>query len=436
MGSRRLLLLFLAATVAVAAYFLVELPRQRDKDQHRRDATRLFEFDAERVDTIILDRPDATLRFAITGTHWVMRSPLHDDAELASVVPLLSTLASAGVERDLGPGSEDARYGFDAPSARLTLLAGSDTVATLELGDYTVDRSFVYARRPDGHVLLVPTAIHRAAMLPVNDFRNRRVAVFDLAAVSAYTLDSRETGTSRWTRGPGDSWFTVAHGDTIAGDSVAVPAVLRRLRGLRVSRFVSDADTAMTGPALVTVSIRRLDGSLLRVHLFDHDGVARARVDGNPRVVEVADNPLDIARESFATLRDRRVLQFDPLRALRITVSTADTSAVLVRAGDAWALPNPSLGTLDPRRSADFVRTLRNLQFLRVVDTPLPTATPAAFSLVVYGAGDTILDELSASPAPGEPGIRLGRSRSLGRVCEIDTAAIDAIIAALRRIRH
>jgi len=432
-ANRRLLLLFALALVAVGAFSLYELPRRRAEDRSRDEAATLFAFDPGRVDAVVIDRPDTKLRFELRGTQWVMLAPLRDDAEAGTVMPVISNIDRARVIRDLGHTDEPSRFGLDEPSATIRLLAGRDTLAALELGSHTVDRSAVYARRPDGNVLLVPTAIHRAVTLDVQDYRNRRVIVLDIDAVRSFTIDSSTKGRSTWVR-HGADWFTVAMGDSVRGDSVAVPAVLRRLRGMRVRAFVADVDT--TRP-LVSVTIHKNDGSIQAVSFFaaGRDSFL-ARTRGNARTVEIADDPSDIAGQSLESLRDRRVLQFDPLAAHRITITTPDTTAVIVRAGDTWALPNPALGELDAGRATDLVRALRALRYTRLLTEGRPDPRgDFRFSLVIDDAGGTILEELYGTPVSGGSAW-IARSRSLGRNCEIEGAALDAITGRLSRLRR
>lgn len=437
MASKRLGVLFVLALLAVGAFLVFELPGRRAGERERAEASRLFAFDPRAIDAIAIDRAGETLRFSLSGTHWSMVSPLTDDAEAAAVVPVISTLAQAQVLRDLGHAGDPARFGLASPPVTISLFAAGDTSAVLELGNMAVDRSAVYARRRDGRVLMLPTAIHRAVTLPVDEYRNRRVIVFDLSAVRAFEIDSRTSGHSAWQRAGGDAWFTVVAGDTVRGDSVAVLSVLRRLRGLRVRDFVPGADTTSFSP-LVTVTIHKDDGSSQALRL---DAVAgggcHARVRGNSRVVFVADDPADIARESVRTLRDRRLLQFDPAQARRITAVSANTTAELVRAGDAWAFPNPALGAIDPRRTADLVRALRALRYSGPApDATVDPRTNPRFSVVIRGAGGTILDELYCTPAPRGGELWVAWSRSVGAACEVEVGELDAIAERLGELRR
>jgi len=381
--SPRTRVLFALVVVALGAWFFIEQPRWKQSEQNAEDAARLVSYDAERVDGVVIRRRDATLTFSIVGAHWEMRRPVSDLAEHASLASLLSSLANASSARDLGASEDLVRYGLASPAVRLRLTAGPDTLASLDLGDFTVDRAHVYARRSDGTVVLAPTSLVAAASLPVDDFRNRRVIAFDRTTVQGFDLITHDEE-SRWMRGEGGAWFTVSAGDTIAGDSIEVEAVLRTLHGLRVTSILAAPDTAgaMRDPDCVLV-LRRATGppDAVRFRCPAH-GPCLAQRNGESRVVAIDHDLLSLREGGVATLRDRRVLHFAPEDAARIEVVTPDTSAVLVRAGDTWGLPNPALGRVDPRLAADFVRTLRGLRWSAQGGEPAPVGGDR-FSVVI-----------------------------------------------------
>jgi hypothetical protein len=152
-------------------------------------------------------------------------------------------------------------------------------------------------------------------------------------------------------------------------------------------------------------------------------------------VIDVHGNIASALDASPALLRDRRLLQFDPLRAQRIHVVTPDTSAVLVRAGDAWALPNPALGRIDADAAADFVRALRALRYRSVLEASPRELEPATFTLVVAGDGDTIIDEMRARPRADANEGWIVTSRSSRAISEVSSEDLEAVVARLRRLR-
>jgi hypothetical protein len=433
MLSRRTWVLFLLALASIAAFVLVELPGRRARDRAERESARLLAFDPATIDRVRVRRGKDELVFAVRDTHWEMLAPAADLAEASTVTTLIQALHEARVERTL-EADENEDFGLRPPAAAVWLVAGRDTVAHLELGGYTIDRTFVYARRARTDIVLAPTDILRACSHPADHYRNRRVAVLDRSVVRAFNLRT-PGGTSRWVRS-GGGWYTIAAGDTVEGDSMAVEGILRTLRGLRVERFLAEADTAgAVDPADVVIRVEnRPPAPVLTVRFrCPPGGACRARCDHETRVSEVTGiDALLSAR--LETLRDRRLLQFDPQRAGRIEFSTPDTSAVLVRAGTAWAFPNPAMGAPDRERVGDFVRALRALRWTRLAGPrTAPSATDADVILVVYARDGTVIDELRGS-LQGEPPVFVGTSRSSGLTTETDASALEELVAALRRV--
>ncbi len=435
--SRTSRALFVVAVVVIAAFALVELPRRRAAERSQEHARRLFPPFAAPVDAVDIVRPNDRVHVEVRGTHWQVVQPVDDTAEYSRVATLIDAVEKAEVERNLGP-AENAAYGLAPPVAVVTLTAAADTVAYLELGARTVDDAMVYARRRDGDVVLVAPNIITAATLPAAAYRDQRLVRVDVDEIAAFSVRHGSEPAVRWNRRGTDAWFTVARGDTVAGDSVEVPVYLRRFRGMRVRSFVDPADT--------TGAFDRLAGVVTFHKRAPHPAVtlrfaARAdsgyvgRVDGESRVVVVHGDVPGALDASVATLRDRRLLQFSPLRAKRIQVATADTSAVLIRAGGAWALPNPALGRVDPRAAADLVRSLRALRYARVVETSPRDVEPSTFTLSVAAEGDTILDELRGRPRPGSDDAWIVTSRSSRLVAELPASDVRAIVDRLRRLR-
>lgn len=440
--SRSSRILFVVAVVAVAAFVFIELPRQRAEDRASVKATRLADIDPPRVDRLVIVRPGNTIDMVRDGDLWRLRSPVVDVAELSSAAQVLQELRGEvddddeeqQVKRDLGVVTEPERYGLAPPAATLYAMAGRDTLFRLAVGDFTVDRSAVYALRGD-HVLLVATVLRRLLTMPVGAYRDHRVVTFEPAVVGSYTLTNSH-GTATWMRRGTDRWFTVVAGDTVRGDSIAVPSTLEQLEGMRVHAFIPDADTARAFvDPLVVVRLHKLHDPTVTIRFVEHaPGAYWARVDSDPRTVQVEGSIMPLPNSSVETLRDRRLLQFDPARAKRLTVTTPDTSAAMVRAGDRWADPNPALGVLDAARAADFIRALRALKYT----APVPPSTPApgarTFSLVVYGAGGTILDELDAAPLPGDPATLEVTSRSAAGRYTLPASDLNRVESLLRRI--
>lgn len=436
--SRTSRVLFVAAALAVAAFALLELPRRRAAERTADDARRLFPPSSAQADRVEIARSGERVLLLARGARWDVLEPVHDAAEYSRVATLLDAMARARIERSLGQADDPARYGLVPPVAVVTVFAERDTLAHLELGSLTVDGAFAYARRTDGDVVLVPAALLSAVALPAAAFRDQNLVRFDPAEVEAFTVRRDGHPAVRWTRRGREAWFTLVAGDTVAGDSVEVPAHVRRFRGMRVRSFVDYSDTTgvFTRPSGSVTLYKRAPAPPVTMRFVARvAGTYWARIDGESRVIDVQGDVASALDAAPAVLRDRRLLQFDPPRAKRIQVVTADTSAVLVRAGDAWALPNPALGRIDPGAAADFVRALRALRYRSVLDAPPSDLEPAAFALVVAGDGDTILDEMRGRPRAGTTDAWVVTSRSSRVLSEATSADLNTVMTHLRRLR-
>jgi hypothetical protein len=436
--SRTSRVLMLAAAVVLAAFALIELPHRRSAERAQTALRRLFPPFATPVDRVEIVRPDARVVLEARGTQWEMLEPVRDVAEYSRVATLLLSVEDATIERNLGPANDATAYGLAPPAATLRMLSGADTVGYVEIGALTVDGAFAFARREDRAVVLVPPILLRTATSPPAEFRDQSLIRYDPAEVAAFAV-RRGRSTIRWNRRGGSAWFAVVEGDTVRGDSLAVSAHLRRFRGMRVHSFVAAADTAgvFSDPDGVVTLHKRAPAPPATIRFAERPGgVFWGRVDGNPRVVEVAGHVAEALDASAETLGDRHLVHFSPVRARRIQVVTPDTSAVLVRAGDAWAFPNPALGRIDRGAAADFVRAVRALRYTRRVEGDPRDVEPAVFTLVVAAERDTIFDELRARPRGDASDAWVVTSRSTRVLAELPARELNALVALLRRLRE
>jgi hypothetical protein len=434
MFSRTSRILLVAALLLVGAYLLIERPRQHAEEKSEVQSERLASFDAASIDSVVLDRPEDTVGFTKSDSLWRMVEPLFDTAEPATIATLLDALNTANINRNLGTEANLAPYGLDHPDVVITLAAAHRAVLQVALGKHTVDDAWCYARSTSGDVLLIPTDVHRASTLPRDAYRNQRIVNFQVRDVTEYWLTTDDHITAWSRRNHGWYWSSI-RGDTIVGDSVAVEGVLHRLRGLRVASFVTNSDQAaekvstggqisLWGPnhvPLACVSFSRAPDGVWHTD----DGTRRATLN---------DDVSDLLAHTTNELRDRRLLQFDPTAAEHITFTSPKISGELVRAGGRWSFPNPAAGRVDPERAADFVRALRSLKWDEPRADLHEVPAPPRFAISVRGAGDTIIDELSAGVRSGSPKWVVTSQSSHGTWL-IDGTRLDELSGRFARIK-
>jgi hypothetical protein len=404
MFSRTSRILLVAAALLAGVYFLIERPRQRASDRAEQERAQLASFVIARIDSVVLERPDETLRFQKSDSLWRMISPLRDAAEPSAIASLLDALNTADIDRHLGAEGNPAGYGLDHPDAVITLASSGGIVLHVSVGKHTVDDAWCYARSSANDVVLIPTDVHHAATLPVDAYRNRRVLDFQLRNVGAYSLRADDHATA-WTR-HGRRWVSSSTGrDSIPGDSVAVESVLRRLRGLRVASFVDEPGTgASPAPGSGSIDLWRPGGALLASIRFSRAPDGTWHADDGVRRVVLDDDVSDLFQHTTNELRDRRLLQFSPPDAQRIVFTSPAHSGELVRAGGRWSFPNAASGGIDAEHAADFIRALRGLKWSEPLTTPhAVTRDRASFTISLRDTHDRILDDLSAEPQPGSP---------------------------------
>lgn len=438
MRPRRLIVLLIVALTLGAYYGLVEVPRQAREELLRQTANELVDLDPNDVARVHIARADADLKFVIDNTHWEMTSPLVDLADQAAVGRLIASVTESRVERRLAPADDLSRYGLADPVARMVFMsARGDTLFDIALGANTINNDFAYAMTDADAVLLLPTAVRRYALTAIEDFRNKRPVIFALSQVVSFSVISDQRD-MRWFQYAPEQWRTIVAGDTIRGDTQSVIALLRRLRGLRARGFLPDGAVAFAGVPSVTLTMT--NNTRLRVHFTATERGVFSQVDGESRIVQVDSTALKVFLPDVADLRDRYVLHFSPERVARITVTTRDTTATIVRAGDGWGSPNPATGAFSARRIERFWRGLDGLRYSAILRAvPAPTVTSLdndpTFSLAVYARGDTILDEMWSGPAPVATGLAPATSRSSRVLGTIVADDIDALVRLVRELR-
>lgn len=438
MFSRTSRILLVIALLLMGAYLLIERPYEHKSDTSGDGDDRVMSFNIADIDSIVLERPDNTVRFAKTDSLWRMIDPLFDAAEPGAIGTLLDALSTADIDRNLGPVKNLTPYGLDHPDAVITLAAAHRVVAQLAVGRNTVDDAWCYARSASGDILLVPTDVHHASTRPLDAYRDHRVVNFQLPDVSSYTLTTNDGQSMHWFRHR-HGWSAVeSAADTVAGDSVGVEAVLRRLRGLRVASFVSPDDHERvqevgTVTLAGTEATRKNRTSIARlIFARTPNGPWRVTDTLNGRVVGIDDDVSDLFAHTVTELRDRRLLQFDPERAQHITFSSPARAGEIVRSGGHWSFPNPALGRVDPERAADFVRALRALKWSAPGGEAARTGAHAQYRIEIKGPRDTMIDQLTAGPY--DASTRWVSTRSSHGTWLVGVAALDELSHRFARI--
>ena len=448
MRPRTTFIFFLVAVALAAYFFLVDQPRRRQAQRELATERALTTVATGDVARVVIERGSERLHFAQRAGRWHLLSPVADLAEQPAVNIIVTSVTDAAVTRKLLGETEYAQFGLDPPELRLTFSGASDqTLLRLAVGGHTIDKSWVYGRI-DGSddVVLLPTGIKRYALRPVAEFRNRRVATFDLDQVTRYWLTAAD-GDLRWERG-GEGWFTVEGADTVRGDTGAVEALLRRVRALRALAFIPpDAERVgritpnphgvlaiqignNRGITRLTVGAGAEDGLLAVVDTvvtWDHALAAPL-----PRVALVDSIVTLIFTPTLFDLRDRSVLHFQADELGRISLETPDTTALMVRVAGEWGHPNPALGDMDLAAARRFVNRLSSLRFSTIVSERGEHGFKGDHVVTLFDRDGHIIDRMTG--VTGDDGL-LCTSTSSRLLGAVDRSSWRSVMDALHRIQ-
>jgi len=376
-------------------------PRATRTRQSATQARQLASFQMDEATRVVIDRPDTRLDFHLRGTQWQMDHPLSDRARQTAVVRLVDAIRVARIDRRFSPPIPWPRYGLGPQAVRVFILgSAADTLAMVAVGDLTPEHGNVYVRVNRSHeILLVPTVIRSYALAAVEDFRSRRVVMFDRSRVLEFSVHSPR-GVLLWKR-MGPRWITIDRGDTVCGNVVAVEAILRRLRGLRARRFYDEPATRMaTDRSAYRVNItRRNSQTTLDLHVsFVGNGLAYTHVARESRVVEIDSTDVaPIFSASLLDLRDRRVAHIDVNALRRFTIAWNDTMITLVRDKGKWRYPNPAWRPPNKRRAIALQRVIRSLKYDSLAtdnSTDSKFTTRPSLRLEFHDNRGTLLDEV------------------------------------------
>ena len=245
-----------------------------------RDKT-LVKFDRDKVDGIELTADGKTTDIAREGSDWKLTKPIQTKADFGSVEGLIGRLQSAQMKSIVTTDATPAdlkKYGFDKPSAAVTMNLGSAR-ATVQLGGKAEDNT-VYARDASRPVVMtVESSFADELKKGADDYR--RKDIFEFRAFNATHIELTRNGQTvvfEKTKNTGkdaqtnpDIWKRVSPNAKDASKDT-MDAMLSRLSNMRASSFVdSGTGTGLDKPALV-VDVKFDDGKKQERVTFGQQG--------------------------------------------------------------------------------------------------------------------------------------------------------------------
>ena len=222
-----------------------------------RDKT-ILKLERDKVDGLELSSGTTTIELAKKGSEWTLVKPFAARADFATTEGALERLTSAQMV-GLVPAKEgmDALYGFDKPTAVMTLKTGSSR-ATLTLGK--TENAVVFAKdsaRPI--VFTVPPTLKTDVVKNVEDFRRKdlfdgrsfTITHIEVTRGSDKVVLDKTKSKDEKTKQEKDVWKNAAGKDV---DTMKAEDLLNKVTGLRASSFEEKAHPSLKMPALVVTT--------------------------------------------------------------------------------------------------------------------------------------------------------------------------------------
>jgi len=215
----------------------------------------------------------------------------------------------------------------------------------------------------------------------------------EIAAISLRVSDSPEIRIER----RDGRWRIVAPidfaADTFAADGIA--SAISQLMGESVIEDPRPSDVYGFGAegAEVRFRVGDLEKSLRLGNETPVGSNQYALAEGDDRVHIVASYQLSAFKKELEELRDKRILDFDPVAVRRVVASWPEAQVVIERSEDGWQMVAPIKAAADADTIDDLLSSLSFLWAVAFVDEPGTEQemgfVPAQFSIELELSGET-----------------------------------------------
>ncbi len=420
------LVLLAVAGGAVAAGWFAIARKDAAKEAKRSAEERLYSFAPAKVKALTVEAKGETTALVRAGDGWRLESPVHADAERATVDALVDRIAELGRKSSVAPAPDAAalaRYGLASPRAKVALTLDDGKKETLALGDENAFDGTAFVRTTGGAVELVPGDVKWSVERGAFDLREKRLLPFEEKDLQRVSIAAPRLSYDLVQEG--GAWRLDAPSKERA-DEAAVSRVLGAIRGLRATAFLPVArDAKAQGLDRPRWTVKLASAAGARALAIgqgparekDRPGPLYARLDGAGEVAALAEGATKDLEQDLFALRDKSVLRFDrdAVAALKLTVGG---SAFEARKEPAPGRMASVLWTLSSLRAKAFADETGRALAAHGLERP-------AREVALLGPDGKELDHLYVSAE--RSGKTYARSASSPRIVEIEGSALAGL---------
>ena len=366
-------LVLLAATIGIGAYISLYEIRQPLPEERERRVKRILSIPPETVTQLVFDLPQTKVTLTRAGSMWTL-SPNGIRADPELIGQILNHTSSLMAERVLSASPErplDLKvFGLDPALGWVTLVANGTPTTVLIGGTTPVqdNRYLKISNRPE--VFIIPSELFDAVNQPAEAFRDPRLIRVDSWLVDELTMTTPTATCSLLRR---DNQWQLTRPFADLADRSEVNALLNRLAGVRIKRFVDDAPqverTSEWGfdQPTAEITLRQHREPQTTTTLFfgkslaDDPSLVYAKRSDEPPLYAVAAADVDALLKDPHGLRAKACFEFFTNSVTRVEVRRETAQWTIERTGDQWQETGTGL-PLEAERVEDFLNTLSDLR--------------------------------------------------------------------------
>src|SRR5688572_2596155 len=351
--------------------------------------------EADAIEEIQIKSADGeTTRLQKTDGKWQLVEPVQTAADTNEMTTIASTLASLEIQRVVDENASDLKqYGLEPARIEIAFRSkGDKDLRRVQLGEKTPTGSDLYARLPDqNRVFLVSSFLDSTFNKNTFALRDRRILIFDRAAVDALELTSGSSKT-RLTKS-GTEW-RLASPISVRADFAAVEGAVERLSSTQMQGIVdpegkdlakygltkpTGAITVNAGSSSATITLGSTDNALLF-----------AKDSSRPMVFTVAPILKDDVIRSVADFRRKDLFDGRAFTVTRAEIKRGDETVVLEKSkgkdnADVWKAGGKDIDSAKADDLLTKVTSLRAASFEQQVHPSLKS--PALVVTLQFGEG-------------------------------------------------
>jgi hypothetical protein len=190
MKRSTLIAVLIALALGAYVYYEMRSGQGRDEEEASKSA---FTFKSEDVTALTLTSHDQTLALEKNGPDWTITQPVKTDADTFAVDSLVSSLASATIERSLvmTPSLQNGA-GLAQPAVTVEVKLKSGGPHKIVLGRKDPTDASVYAQIDQNpNVLLLPASLLESASKKLNDLRAKDIVKLLPGDVTRFTIKNQ-----------------------------------------------------------------------------------------------------------------------------------------------------------------------------------------------------------------------------------------------------